>query len=288
MSGPFSGFSTRREDAISLPIELFTRVLAEVQEVAELKVLLTVFRLVAAQKVPPGRPRLVSWEELRRDEVLRQGLAVLGGEMTPEERLDRALERAVARGTLLHLVVQRGGHAESWYMLNTAANRRLAEGLGGEPGRLKDTPLEGAGTVRLEMPTIFRLYEENIGLVPPLLVEELEEAARTYPPDWVEEAFREAVAHNRRSWRYIRAILERWAREGRGQAPGRRERPIDFEKYTRGEYADLFGEGATEEGRTGERSGRHEQPNFEKYTRGEYADLFGETPEQEEGDATHR
>ncbi len=243
MSEPFSGFSTRWEDAIPLPIELFTRVLAEVQEVAELKVLLTVFRLVAAQKAPQDHPRPVSWEELRRDDVLRQGLSILGSEMTPEERLDRALEQAVARGTLLHLVVQRGGHAESWYMLNTAAGRRLAEELTRTPERLKDTPLEGAGTIRLEMPTIFRLYEENLGLVPPLLVEELEEAARTYPPDWIEEAFREAVAHNRRHWRYIRAILERWAREGRVEKFGRRERPIDFEKYTRGEYADLFGEG---------------------------------------------
>jgi len=290
VSEPFPGFSTRREDAIPLPRELFTRVLAEVQELAELKVLLTVFRLVAAQKVPPGHPRLVGWEELCRDEVLRAGLSVLGNEMTPEERLDRALERAVARGTLLHLVVQRGGHAESWYMLNTAANRRLAEELGKDPGRLKDTPLEGAEAVRKELPTIFRLYEENIGLVPPLLVEELEEAAQRYPPDWIEEAFREAVAHNRRHWHYIRAILERWGREGRGAAPGRRERPIDFEKYTRGEYADLFGESA-EEGDSGrrerpvERRGvrpvRRERPiDFEKYTRGEYADLFGEKPEE--------
>ncbi len=269
MSGPFSGFSTRREDAIPLPIELFTQVLAEVQEVAELKVLLTVFRLVAAQEATgakSGRPRLVSWEELRRDSVLREGLAILGSEMTPEERLDRALERAVARGTLLHLVVQRGGHAESWYMLNTAANRRLAEELGQSPERLKDTPLEGAGTVRLEMPTIFRLYEENIGLVPPLLIEELEEAARLYPPDWIGEAFREAVAHNRRHWRYIRAILERWAREGRGEKPGRRERPIDFEKYTRGEYADLFGE---------ERADRHERPHPPREDVGLQADREG-------------
>jgi DNA replication protein len=241
MSRPFSGFSTQRDRSIALPAELFTDVLAEVQDLAELKVLLTIFRLAAAQRdLPRDRPRAVGWETLRQDEVLREGLAVLGKEQTVEERLDRALERAVARGTVLHLVAQRSGHAESWYILNTAANRRLVQALGQDLGRLSGTPLAEASAVSLEPPSIFSLYEQNIGLVTPMLAEELAEAAEQYPPEWIEEAFREAVTHNRRHWRYIQAILERWARDGRGGRPGRGTETFDMDKYTRGKYAYLF------------------------------------------------
>jgi DnaD/phage-associated family protein len=243
MTRPFRGFSGRKEETIVVPKELLGELLAEIEDLAELKVLLAVFRLLGARKAQ-GRagPRAVSWEELRKDEDLQAGLEVLGRDVPPEQRLDRALERAVARGTLLHLVLQRGGHAESWYLVNTPANRAWVARAEQEPERaLAGTAWTDAEAVELERPSIFALYEQNIGLVPPLLVDELEEAARTYPADWIQDAFREALAHNARSWRYVQSILQRWKREGRGERPGREEKPIDFEKYTRGEYADLFG-----------------------------------------------
>ncbi len=68
---------------------------------------------------------------------------------------------------------------------------------------------------------IFELYEANFGMLTPLLAEELRDAAATYPPEWVEDAFRAALANNARKWSYVRAILERWARDGRdGEADG--------------------------------------------------------------------
>jgi DnaD/phage-associated family protein len=236
VSRPFAGFSIQRESAVLVPPELLTDVLAEVQDVAELKVLLTVFRLVAAQKDrPQGEPRAVSWDALRQDRYLGLGLTGLGPEMTPAERLDRALERCVVRGTLLHLVVQRGGHAESYYLLNTAANRQSVEEMGQEAGPLSESPGEEA-----EPAGVFRLYEQNIGVVTPLLAEELAEAAGQYPADWFADAFREAVGQNRRSWRYVRAILERWQRDGRGGRPGRGTETIDWDRYKSGKYAHLF------------------------------------------------
>jgi DnaD/phage-associated family protein len=231
---PFDGFSTEREKALLLPPELFTELLAEIQDVAELKVLLTVFRLVATQKDRPKEQlRVVSRDMLRNDPHLQQGLTGLGPEMTPIERLDRALERCVVRGTLLHRVVQRGGHAENLYLLNTAANRRRAAELEQATSLPEAPPAEVA-----EPAGIFRLYEQNIGLITPLLAEELTAAAQKYPAGWIEEAFREAVAHNRRAWRYIQRILERRERDARGQS----SQIIDLqdEKYTTGKYAHLF------------------------------------------------
>lgn len=243
MKRPFRGFSGRKEEAVVVPRELLGELLAEIEDLAELKVLLAVFRILAGRRKQEHEPpRGVSWEELRQDADLRAGLAVLGRDIPPEERLDRALERAVARGTLLHLVLQRAGHAESWYLVNTPANRDWAARVQKDPGRvLAGTPWADAATVEIDRPNIFLLYEQNIGLVPPILVDELEEAGRRYPADWIQDAFREALAHNARNWRYVRSILQRWEREGRGERPARDEKPIDFEKYTRGEYADLFG-----------------------------------------------
>jgi DnaD/phage-associated family protein len=69
--------------------------------------------------------------------------------------------------------------------------------------------------VEVERPNIFVLYEQNIGLLSPLIAEDLKDAADQYPAEWIEAAFREAVQHNKRKWTYIRAILRRWETEGR-------------------------------------------------------------------------
>lgn len=62
---------------------------------------------------------------------------------------------------------------------------------------------------------IFSLYEQNIGMLAPIMVEELKETEKLYPVGWVEDAFKEAIRLNKRNWKYINAILERWGREGR-------------------------------------------------------------------------
>src|SRR5439155_26214621 len=70
--------------------------------------------------------------------------------------------------------------------------------------------------------SIFHLYEQNVGMVTPLIVDELTAAEREYPGEWVEEAFREAVRYNRMSWSYVQGILRRRAVEGKGDNSTRR------------------------------------------------------------------
>ena len=59
------------------------------------------------------------------------------------------------------------------------------------------------------------LYEQNIGMLTPMIADELRDAERHYPAEWIADAFREAVELNKRSWRYVVRILERWRVEGR-------------------------------------------------------------------------
>ncbi len=216
----FSGFPAGKVRFTPLPNLFFSKLLPAIDDLAELKVTLHIFWLLHQKK---GYPRYVSWRELEADGVLVGGFRGMGQE--PEECLRQALERAVARGTLLHVTAQQEDERDDWYFMNTDAGRRAVEKI--RRGELELDAVVSPSEVRLEVerPNIFVLYEQNIGLLTPLIVEELRDAEKTYPADWIEEAFRIAVEHNVRRWRYVCSVLERWAVEGKdsgGETRGRR------------------------------------------------------------------
>jgi DnaD/phage-associated family protein len=94
-----------------------------------------------------------------------------------------------------------------------------------------------------ELPDIFTLYEQNIGMLTPMIAEELREAEKLYPLNWIKDAIKEAVALNKRSWRYIAAILERWSAEGRSDGTYRRDstKKEGPDKYIQGKYGHMVG-----------------------------------------------
>ena len=232
----FTEFTT--DTLVGLPPELFTEVLPAIALPSELKVTLQVFYRLSRTR--GAAPRRVSWDELLTDRALRRGLRSLSKLRPPEEMLAEGLEAAVGRATLLHVVVPEEGRAVNWYVVNTAANRLWAE----QAGRATRALDPQRSVSEDEPPSLLTLYEQNIGLVTPMLLDELREAEDRYPRHWIDDAMREAVHANARSWRYIRKVLERWAANGRQSAPDRSGRPIDIEKYTNGQYGDLFKRGS--------------------------------------------
>lgn len=60
---------------------------------------------------------------------------------------------------------------------------------------------------------VFRFYEDNIGHLTPHMRDELTAAITDHGPDQVIYAMREAVTHNKRTWSYCRAILDRIHRD---------------------------------------------------------------------------
>lgn len=206
----FDGFPDGNLRFTPLPDLFFSELLPHIDDLAELKLTLHCFWRLYRQ---PKRAYLRE-PELQADGVLLQSIKRPG--QPPEETLAEALERAVYRGTLLALRVEHKGQSETWYFLNTARGRQARAAI---EARLRQTnvlvqPVEPT-TLPDERPLIFKLYEDNIGLLQPVIAEELREAAATYPETWIQEAFRLAAERNKRNWRYIRAILERWAREGK-------------------------------------------------------------------------
>jgi DNA replication protein len=202
---------------------------------------LHVLRLLHGQPKPP---RFVRRASLVTDAGLLQALGQVSGAAS-QQLVSDALGRAVARGTLLAVTVTDGAIEDECYLLNTRANERIAQQvLEGERllGELGPVPAPHEPAHLDERPTIYDLYEQNIGLLTPLLAEELTEAAESYPAPWIEDAFREAVTQNKRSWRYVRRILEAWASQGRGNRGatwGRPSPPEDSSKYLEGRHGRL-------------------------------------------------
>ncbi|MPZ49859.1 MAG: DnaD domain protein [Dehalococcoidia bacterium] len=199
----FTGFPAGAKGTI-IPSLFFAEVMPQIEDEAELRVSLYLFYALGRRK---GYPRFLTERELRSEGPLLEQLAT--------EDLRQALDKAVERGTLLRLDVEKDGRAESLYFVNTPSDRRAVEQI--RDGRIelgRALPAETGAPASLRG-NVFQLYEENIGPLTPLVAEELKEAERLYPIEWLEEALREAALLNKRSWRYAAAILQRWATEGR-------------------------------------------------------------------------
>jgi DNA replication protein len=228
---------------IVVPVSFVDELLPKIRDVAEIKVLLTLYRLVAE---PDWSEGVVPEALLYADERLLAGLRLAGASRPPVEDIRRGIELAVARGALLRVRVTRGDDVEFWLMFATPDNRSrvslLQRGLRSIPQLITDQP--AVTTIEPERPNVFRLYEQNIGLVTPIIADQLIEALELYPREWIEDAIREAVDYNRRQWRYIQRILERWVTEGRGNETDRRRGrspgSFDPEKHLRGKHAALF------------------------------------------------
>ena len=231
----FEGFPTRM-DFTSIPNVFFSRVMPQIDDLAELKTTLHVMTLLYRKK---GSPRYVSCGELAADETLMGSLK--GSEEPPEEVLKKALEAATERGILLHVAVEKEGVPEDIYLLRTPAHCQLVEKI--ESGEITLPDVKAIGrkyTPPEDMPDIFTLYEENIGIITPMVADELREAEKLYPKEWINDSIKQAVLHNKRNIKYILKILENWAAEGKSDgAYQRHSKKTDPDKYVKGKYGHM-------------------------------------------------
>jgi DNA replication protein len=215
----FVGFPDANMKRVILPDLFFSDLLPQIDDLAELKLTLHCFWLLNGQE---GEMRYLRGDDLRGDAVLLTSLNLASDLRTPQQTLADALERAVARNTLLRLDVEveteAGGDKtvwEDWYFMNTVKGRQIVAMI--RQGRLHDLHAIAPEEARLkvERPNVFVLYEQNIGVLTPLIADQLRDMEKSYPPEWVAEAFDIAVANNKRALRYILAILKRWETEGK-------------------------------------------------------------------------
>lgn len=205
---PFDGFNST-ETFTSMPDTLFRELLAEIDDLDELKATLHALWRIEHQE---GQVRFLQAEEF-------------GGFAT-------GVDKAVSRGTLLRVQTEAG----TFILLNSPRGRMAAEAI--QSGRVDPSQIQHMPPI--EHSNVFQLYEENIGALTPLIADMLREAEREYPQPWFAEAFEIAVARNARSWKYIEAILRRWKDKGKDERKNRQDAGQDVGRYTDGEFAEYL------------------------------------------------
>jgi len=214
----FKGF-TDSETFTPLPDKFFHNLLKDIDDAAELKV--TLYFLWRAGHMD-GPFRALCETDFDSQELGLKAEAIRSG-----------LEKAVQRGSIL-----RSQHeADVFYFLNSprgrAAADAFAKGQWRESAKVLSAP-------PMERPNVFRLYEENIGPLTPLIADALKDAEETYYPEWIAEAIELAVKNNKRNWKYCEAILKRWKDEGRHGQKDQRDARQGSERYTKSEFAEYL------------------------------------------------
>ena len=205
--------------------EIFTQVpdslialLSEIDDIAELKV--TLYAIWRIEHIE-GHFRAMCETDFETESL---GMSL--------EEIQIGLGKSVERGTML----KSQHEADVFYFLNSPRGRLAAEafakGHWRESAKIMAAPLKKSN--------IFKLYEENIGPITPLLSDMLREAEKIYPSVWFEEAFEIAVSRNIRNWKYVEAILARWKEKGKDERKDQQDIVKDAKRYTDSEFSEFI------------------------------------------------
>jgi DNA replication protein len=245
----FIGFPDTKMRPVTVPDRFFTDLLPQIDDLAELKLTLHCFWLLNEQT---GEYRYLRGEDLRRDTMLLDSLNLDNDLRAPAQALEDALQRAVARNTLLRLEITTGGddprspdyQVQDWYFMNTVKGRQAVAMV--RQGRLRELQavLPDEARLRVDRPNIYTLYEQNIGVLTPLIADQLRDMEKTFAPEWIQDAFEIAVSRNNRHLRYIQAILKRWETKGkdgeRYEESSRHSEERRPKNYIPDEYSDII------------------------------------------------
>ena len=196
----FKGF-TDSETFIQFPDTFFHQLLKQIDDAAELKV--TLYILWRVQHMD-GPFHALTESDFEAKEL---GLAA--------DEIRSGLEKAVQRGSMLKVRKE----PQVYFLLNSPRGRATVEAI--KNGQWK--PKFRGSVSPIERPNIFKLYEENIGPLTPLIADALKDAEEMYSAEWIADTIELAVKNNKRNWKYCEAILKRWKEEGRAEKQGRRD-----------------------------------------------------------------
>ncbi len=201
----FKGFPAQSR-LVRIPEAFFQEILPSIDDIHELKVTLYTLWYLERLEQPV---KYITKSDFLRDKGFMQSLG-----NNAEDLLSKGLDKATARGTLLDVEIPSSEKNETVYLANTPRGRSFVNAI--QSGNYS---LDQLSNTQVQMditrPNIFELYEQNIGIITPMLAEILKNTESSYPAAWIEEAIELAVQNNSRRWRYIEAILRKWKENGR-------------------------------------------------------------------------
>jgi len=214
----FRGF-TNSETFTQIPDAFFRQLLNEITDADELKV--TLYALWRFEQLEGKFRALCKTDFDIKDLGITADEVALG------------LDKAEKRGSL----IKSRHESDEFYFLNSPRGRAAAEAFAKGQWRESARILS---TLFIERPNVFKLYEENIGPLTPLIADALKEAEENYSPEWFEEAFIIAVKNNKRNWKYVEAILKRWKEEGSHGQKNQKNAVKDDDRYTDNEFSEFL------------------------------------------------
>ena len=235
----FSGFSANRNQGTLIPLEFFSLILPKIEDLHELKTILFVIWFIENNEVDYA---YITASQFIEDKLYFSGLGNSASEQ--KDNLEKSIRLALADQILLKSDINLGTVGEEIFFLNTPEGRQAIEML--KDGSLSiQSTIENPVKLIHAQPNIFKIYEENIGVITPVIANALTELEKEYPLNWIVEAIQEAVKNNVRKLRYIEVILKNWQEEGRHERTNRRrsqknQEGYDPDRYTDGEFSDFI------------------------------------------------
>ena len=230
----FAGFPPGKLRFTRIPNPFFTDLLPEIDDLNELKITLYVFWRFDHME---GNFRYLRLQNLLSDETLLDALD--HNKKKAVAIMQQSIENMLQRGTIISAEIKIEDQVEHLYFLNTVRGQNAVKAIAlGQwvPTGDEHFPI----TLKLEKPNIFRLYEEHIGPITPMISESLQDVEQEYSPEIVEEAIRIAVENNVRKWNYVEAILKRWKEEGKNERTYQGDSEKDRKKYVEGKFSDFI------------------------------------------------
>lgn len=205
----FQGFPTGEMHSVLMPQPFFSELLPVIDDLAELKLTLYMFFLLQTETYAN---HWIMEDRLLNDSVLLGMVAETSNLYEPAVLLEAALERALIRNTLLPLEIKTEECTEirKAYVLNTENGRKARQQA--LHALQSDSQIPTSPNDK-SLP--FRYYHQNFGLLTPLVADQIRDLEREFAADWICEAMEIAVHNNAKSLRYVEAVLDRWASEGR-------------------------------------------------------------------------
>ncbi len=199
---PLKGFPLPDDYATTrVPNAVLGRVLSHTDDADTIKLILRSIWLLERKR---GYPPFLTIEDLRRDRVLS---LVIGD--------SSAFERTVASAIKLGVLAEVSLSGKKCLMLNTESAQR-ATSEAAVPSEVDEDDDDGwDAPAASQMPTdAFRAYEENIGVLSPMIRESILSALEDFTDEDITHAVRIAVENESRSWSFVAGVLRRWTREG--------------------------------------------------------------------------
>ena len=194
----FKGFK-KNVKYIPIPAPIFDTLLESMSNISELKLMLRIMWLL---QIYNRKPQFITENEIITDKLTSK---LIGGSDKVIESLCTLENYGIIKSSK-----QKSDGIKIIFLNSETIKDRIAKS-----DLLIETNQTDPWEKDNEIPNIYSIYEQNIGMITPHIAELIKESENLYPVEWVEDAIKHASKQNKRSWAYIESILNRWKIEGR-------------------------------------------------------------------------